>query len=163
VESFQAIWRILNSDAVRKNKSLSIAIRRFNYSADRERPEDRMLDLMIAGEALFLSGTTEELRYRFALRAASFIEAPGWSREQVFRFMRLAYDVRSKIAHGDDLPKLSMPDLPTVELQSFVDTTENRLRSALHRALEIAGRATGTWPPSWDEVILFSRTERLDY
>jgi hypothetical protein len=162
-ESFLAICRILNSDKVRKNKSLSTAIRRFNYSADRERLEDRMLDLMIAGEALFLSGTTEELRYRFALRAASFIEAPGWSREQVFRFMRLAYDVRSKIAHGDDLPKLSMPDLPTVELQSFVDTTENRLRSALHRALEIAGRTTGTWPPNWDEVILFSRAERLDY
>jgi hypothetical protein len=32
------------------------ALRRFGFAAERSRPEDRIIDLMIAAEALFLRG-----------------------------------------------------------------------------------------------------------
>jgi hypothetical protein len=59
---------------------------------------------VIAAESLFLSDLDEqyhgELRFRFALRAAKFIEHPNYGEHDIFRVMRRAYDARSAIVHG---------------------------------------------------------------
>ncbi len=55
----------------------------FNLAFDRSLLTDQIVDLVIALESLFLSDLGEknrrELRLRFALRAAKFIEHPSYS------------------------------------------------------------------------------------
>jgi putative transposase len=81
------------------------AVKRFSYASERDRPDDRLVDLMIAAESLFLCSEDDpanrgELRYRLALRAAFFIDSRDYSRREVFNHMRKAYDNRSAIVHG---------------------------------------------------------------
>ncbi len=81
--AFQRFWthfRRATSKAVLAN-----AVRRFSFATERERPDDRLVDLMIAAESLFLGGEDNptdrgELRYRLSLRAAFFIESKDFSR-----------------------------------------------------------------------------------
>jgi hypothetical protein len=57
---------------------------------------------MIILEALFLTGgEKQELKYRLALRAAHFIGKSVEERRHYFDSLREAYDLRSKIVHGD--------------------------------------------------------------
>ena len=51
-----------------------------------ERATDRIVDLVIAAEALFLSDSDDhgELQFRFAVRAAKFIEHPTYGEHDVF-------------------------------------------------------------------------------
>jgi hypothetical protein len=52
--ALRALWDEINTPAVRKQKQLQIALRRFGFAGERIRSEDRMVDVVIAAEALFL-------------------------------------------------------------------------------------------------------------
>jgi hypothetical protein len=57
---------------------------------------------MSAFEALF-STSPAELSYRLSERVAFLLGNYGHSRAEVFRQVKLAYEVRSKLVHGDGL------------------------------------------------------------
>ncbi len=157
-ESFEELWRTLSGPPL--PHFLDTAIRRFGYAGERRRPEDRLVDLLIFAESLFLSDTGEasergELRYRLALRAAYFVEIDGCSRRDVFRIMRNAYDARSAVVHGD-LPRdkvLKVPQEVKVSLAQFVDFTEDVLRCALLKAVKIKP-IDENGLADWDSLIL---------
>lgn len=57
------------SEGIEKRKFLDVAIRRFGYAHERPRLEDKIIDLIIGAEALFLSDYSKdsyfgEIRYR---------------------------------------------------------------------------------------------------
>jgi Apea-like HEPN len=141
------------------------ALRRFSYASDRDRDDDRLVDLMIAAESIFLSDTGApqergELRYRLALRAAFFIDAPDSTRIAVFKHMKRAYDVRSAIVHGggevgNDLLK-SLKETP-ISLKEFVEVTRKLVRSAIKKRIEMAA-AKGNFNIDWDSLIIPSST-----
>jgi hypothetical protein len=60
---------------------------------------ERYIFLSIASEAL--RGLESELRYRFANRAALLLGDDIIKRKRIYKFILHAYDVRSKIVHGD--------------------------------------------------------------
>ena len=96
-------WR--HFEEVTGSGALANAVRRFSYASERDRPDDQLVDLMIAAESIFLSdsGAPEgrgELRYRLALRAAFFIDSKEYSKKELYRHMRRAYDARSALVHG---------------------------------------------------------------
>lgn len=102
-EPLQRLWKAMSSPGAAKSKGLQMALRRLSYGRDRPRPEDQLVDLMIAAEALFLSDTRKdrsELGYRLALRAAKFIESPDYGQREVFEMFRQAYSARSALVHG---------------------------------------------------------------
>jgi hypothetical protein len=139
---------------------LGIATRRFSDASERERPDDAVVDLVIAAESLFLSDTGEaqdrgELRYRLSLRAAFFIESPEYSKREVFRHMKLAYDARSAIAHGGEPERslLKSPKGTELSLQEFGDITAKLVRLGLQKAVGMATSA-GRLAVSWDELII---------
>jgi len=68
LQKFTEFWKTLQQDSVRKRKFLLTAIRRFGYAHERYRSEDKIIDLLIAAEALFLSDSTYtgEIKYRLA-------------------------------------------------------------------------------------------------
>jgi hypothetical protein len=81
----------------RKKELLSQAIRRFGFAAERHRIDDKIADLMIAAESLFLGGNGKlegEITYRLAVRAAFFVKAPQFLRRDVFDLVKRAYGSR---------------------------------------------------------------------
>ena len=158
-EEFCAFWN--QTRLVMSRGAIANAVRRFSYASDRDRDDDRLVDLMIAAESLFLSdaGAPQErgeLRYRLALRAAFFIDAPDCPRLAVFRHMKRAYDARSSIVHGaggigNDLLK-SLKDTP-ISMIEFVQVTLNLVRIAIKKRIEIAA-AKGNSGVDWDALII---------
>jgi hypothetical protein len=154
---FAVFWKDLQE--ARKKRFVENAIRRFGYASDRDLPDDKLVDLMIAAESLFLSDTGEskqrgELRYRLAERFAFFVcEVPGCPRRTVFRHIRNAYDVRSSIVHGDAVSEDSLKTLEgKVPIEKFVDLTEQLLRAALKKMID-AQKQSGGVPLDWNRLI----------
>jgi hypothetical protein len=159
VDEFCVFWPRL--DRMTTGGSLPNAVRRFSYASDRDRDDDKLVDLMIAAESLFLSdiGSPQdrgELRYRLALRAAFFIESPEYSKRQVFKHMRRAYDARSAIVHGGGEPGAELLKSPMdapISLRDFASVTEGLLRAGLEKRIDMV-EASGTTPIDWEALIM---------
>jgi len=154
-----ATWRQLRQPGLlQRHKDLALAWRRLSYQAQRQRVEDEMVDVMVAAEALYLSGLgTTELGFRLALRASALSdpEKLGMTRRNVFELMKSAYAVRSTIVHGE-VPKpkdLKVKDMQ-VSLPDFVHATEEVVRQGLGEALKRATSQGNKWPPDWDGMTL---------
>lgn len=117
VEDFKVFWRKYKGRKINSYPSLKIAINRFNSayessydyesSYERENFENRFLDCIIGIEALYLhGGEVSELKYKIALRAAFVLGNSVEERSEIFRRLRYAYDIRSKIVHGNPLDKV---------------------------------------------------------
>lgn len=149
------LWQLLQNGASR----FRFSVHRFNLAFDRGLLDDRLVDLVIAAEALFLSDMNSkdrgELRFRISLRAAKFIEHPIYSEYEVFRLMRQAYDNRSAIVHGGSAGDTHLPDNHSANLSVFIDAIEELVRLALRKALAMkeAGKKLRE-PDYWDTLVL---------
>jgi hypothetical protein len=127
------LWEKLDSPVVRD--ALDVAIRRFSDSCVRHRNEDKVIDLMIAAEALFLRGANEgEKSFRLALRAGQFL-AEGSAAREVFDRMRLAYHYRSVLVHGGK--PLSDRKLKKLDLMKFAGEVGDDIQAAIFKALNL--------------------------
>jgi hypothetical protein len=128
------------------NQFLSVNIRRFSQSSERDDIEDRIIDLMISAEALFLSsgGSFQgELKYRLAHRAAMLIGDDIGDRKYVFEFMQNAYNVRSSIVHGS-IPKLPKKiDGEEYTLEEFCSDIEMYLRVSTKKVVSLVSNISG--------------------
>jgi hypothetical protein len=88
-----------------KSKFIFSAIDRFMTSYEQDRFEDKILDLMISLEAL-LQTDIAELKFKLAVRTATFLETDPKLQNLVYKIIKEGYNVRSKTAHGVDLPKI---------------------------------------------------------
>lgn len=133
--------RKLTSEVVRKRRALMLAIRRFSQADERTLADDKMLDLMIAAEALFLSDSGREedrgeLSYRLSLRAGYLLGSNPASRREVFGQMRRAYRARSKIAHGGEMAQVKLEDGTEVDLHTFAKSVHQLMREAIRAVLD---------------------------
>jgi len=137
VPQFLELWRLLEEGAAR----FGFSIHRFNLAFDRGLLADRIVDLVIAAESLFLGDLDVqdrgELRFRFALRAAKFIEHPVLGEREIFRVMRRAYDARSAIVHGGSPNDTRLPDNQFAKLPTFIDAIEELMRLGLRMGLSM--------------------------
>jgi len=78
---------------------LRIAVERFNASFERIVQTDRLLDFIIALEAL-CSKESDSVSYRVALRAAALAGRDAVERDTLFKLVTDAYNERSGLAHG---------------------------------------------------------------
>jgi len=155
VPRFLKLWCTLEEGAA----DLAFSIRRFNLAFDRELLDDRIVDLVIAAEALFLSDLGKqdrgEIRFRFALRAAKFIKHPNHSEQDIFRIMRQAYGARSAIVHGGSPQETHLPDNKSASLQTFIDAIEELVRLGLCKALLMKEeRKQMRQAAYWDDLLL---------
>ena len=158
----QRIWRVSHDTQFQQNKAVALAIRRLGFGIQRDRVEDRLIDVFIAAEALYLTdGSGEvkergELRYRLALRAAVWSEGAldGWTRREVFKHMKAGYDLRSAVAHGSN-PKPEDIKLrgKRVALQEFVTVTEAIVRAGLLKVVDQIEPGK-RFSIAWDDLIL---------
>ena len=90
------------------------------HSAYHERPEDALIDQIIAFESLLLDDD-KELGYKLSLRTAFLI---GEERETIFNNMKEAYNLRSLIVHGKK-------DIPYNKINDILPITEEYLRRSI--------------------------------
>jgi hypothetical protein len=158
VSVVQDLWNQLAVPGVEADKALGIALRRLRDAPLRPGFEDRLIDLIIAAEALFLTdaGNAEdrgELSYRLALRAALFISDPPRSRSQILTFFRRAYRARSAVVHGSQPRRLRNLEGSNASAENVVEDLERLMRLALHQAVNIKGGSQASTLYDWDALI----------
>lgn len=159
VGHFEIFWKRLQSKEVKRWKFLDVAVRRYSYGCERHRTEDKIIDFMIAAEALYLSdvGDKGELSYRLSHRAAFFHSPEAAMRRKVFHHMREAYKLRSAVAHGmsKTMPKLKKENGESFTLEEFVAHTQFYVRAALLKAINLAAHgAISKVLINWDALVL---------
>ena len=159
VPRFLELWHLLEKGAAR----FGFSIHRFNLAFDRRLLIDRIVDLVIAAEALFLSDLRVkdrgELRFRFALRAAKFIQHPSYGEREIFRIMRQAYDARSVIVHGGSPDDTRLPDNQCANLATFIDTIEELIRLGLCKVLSMKEDGSKIRQPAYWDDLIFSKSD----
>jgi hypothetical protein len=126
--------------------ALLVAVRRLRDCLLRENQIDTFLDVMIAAEALFLADAKAELSFRFAQRAAFLLGISAQQRAVILDRYRVAYDVRSKIVHGDQPPKSQIKLAgKEVSLNQFTNIIFNDLLRVSERFLERGMPTAGDW------------------
>jgi hypothetical protein len=112
----------------RKLDGMHIAIERF-HSSYYGTPEEKLIDQMIAFEAIYL-GDDKELGYKLSLRTAYLIGKDIAQRTAIFNDMKDAYAIRGNIVHGGE--KVDM-----AHLIEILPKTENYLRESIRKVLSL--------------------------
>lgn len=157
LSELQEIWEALASAPVENHETLQVSLRRFSYAGDRDRADDRLVDLMISAEALFLPDESLELGYKLALRSAFFLESAGYERRETFELMKRAYSARGRIVHGGSTPNVRMPDGSQVGLGTFTATVAEYMRASLKKAIRVVTGDVEGSISAWDDLVLDGR------
>lgn len=107
--------------------TLKLAIRRFNLAYERAMPADKLIDMMIAFEALLLP-EKDELALRLSIRVANLLKNIA-SRQDTFKKMKKAYRLRSNAVHGGEIDDK--------EIGKCVEAIEELLRQSLCSVLKL--------------------------
>lgn len=142
---FDQYWIIIHE----KHQPIYNALFRFNSSYERRTLCDRVIELMIAMEALF--GDNEYQRYKIPLRSACLLCLPGQNRKSAFKKVRDLYDQRSSIVHTG---KLNIEP----ESNDIVNWFEDYTRKAIVKFLELhSGGNRVTSGSQLDDLLFLNR------
>lgn len=161
-QRLQGYWTRLHDTGSPLSRAQALALRRLAFATQRDRPEDRLLDIFIAAEAFYLTDVGNErdrgeLRYRLSLRAAVWGQPPTDDedaaakllRREAYDTLRAGYDARSIIAHGGDAAgRTFRVGDAALTLQDLIGRVEEILRRGIAKALDKPGRI------DWDGLIL---------
>lgn len=152
-------WELLHSRGVKGKRFLLVALRRLSIAPTRQNPEDKLIDLAIASEALFMRTSDDdrgEYGFKMAIRAAHFVAKNRTQRQYIFDLFKNFYSSRSQIVHGNG-KKLRLPNrangqkYTTEELCSEI---EGYLRTVLHKMLSLTQLPnTPRNLIDWDDII----------
>ena len=132
LEELDRLLHVVNPAVSRLSRSLAVCLRRIGFANTRMSVEDRLLDIMMALEALVLtdSGKPEdrgELSFRLALRLARFLGKDAGDMQRIFSLAKKAYGLRSKVIHGGQLESGEVGVVKEIE-----DLTKAATRKYLH-------------------------------
>ncbi|MDE0314980.1 MAG: HEPN domain-containing protein [Candidatus Poribacteria bacterium] len=132
-------------------EKLKIPIGRWIKSHTSQISDDRMIDLGIAFESLYLSGieSKNEIRFRFSLHAAWYLGEDKEHREGLMKKFKTIYDWRSKVVHTGKLPnKTKNTPFTRQEINVFIKEAQDLCRDSIMKILE-----DGKFP-DWNDLIL---------
>lgn len=149
-QQIKELWGFMRRAKTGFRAQVANAARRCFYAETRFKPEDMLVDLMIAAEYLY--GNTEEkneLSYRYSLRAAHWHDGDQTSKKDVFKTFRDAYTCRSKIVHGSSVS--------TEEVRDAANKVRPLLRAAIRQAVAHADEHNAR--PDWEGMLFPSSSE----
>lgn len=132
-------------------EKLQIPIDRWIKSKAESNPVDKMIDLGIALEALYLSGIEykNEIRFRFSLHAAWHLGEDKKQRKALMKKFKSIYDWRSKAVHTGRIPnKTKKTPFTQEEITEFITKAQDLCRESILKILE-----DGQFP-DWNSLIL---------
>lgn len=144
VDAVRSVYEMLAAPAVARDRSVQIALRRFVFAGSKSLPEDRLIDLNICSEALFIHRNKIKTMQKANTVAVSggqlLADDPvlGAERGNVERFLKEAYFLRNAEIHGDHAGTKAMTLLSgenTIDLGRFVEDLTRLLGRAIQLVL----------------------------
>ena len=150
IDEAKHLYELLTNLDPDVEKKLQVAIDRWIKSKTIQMPEDKIIDLGIALEALYLSeGTKEQLTLQFRLRAAWHLGENKEQRKALMKEFKAIYDWRSTVVHTGKLPnKTRKTPFTQKEVEVFITNAQNLCRDSIMKIL-----AEGKFP-DWNDLIL---------
>ena len=143
----------LNSKAAEK---LQIAIDRWIKSKTSQTPEDKIIDLAIALEALYLPDANEAT-FKFAVRASWFLGKDREDRKKLFALFKQLYKCRSAVVHGGELKDKENVTIQeqTFPMFDFITECQNRCRDSIEEMMKQCSKDV-KFPENdyWDSLVL---------
>jgi len=126
-----------------KQRNLKIACKRFERAILERDPEHKLIDLMIAFEALFWQGRRAEKSDRTKSTKRRIVEACSdllgknfEEREEIKHYMTKAFRIRNRIVHGSEQTKPIRYKQQGYWLPAFAWKIEDYLRRSIKKKLE---------------------------
>ena len=124
-----------------KRKSLDLACRRFQRAYEEKDAEDRLIDLMIAFEALFLKGEkgVPSKGKVIAVACSILLGKNEEERQEIKRTLSEAYSTRNSIVHGSEYSRIesdSKGEVYVDTLPDLVSKVEDYLRESIKKLLD---------------------------
>lgn len=113
-----------------KRKSLRLACRRFQHAYEEEDFEDKLIDFMIAFEALFVKGGKGEKSQIISAACSMLLGKTDKEREKIRIHLMNAYTVRNKVVHGQEYDKKKY------DLFQIVPVIGDYLRESIKKLLD---------------------------
>ena len=154
IEKIKKRYRELTNLPSDVGKKLRIPIDRWIKSETEENPVDKMVDLGIALESLYLSGieSKNEIRFRFSLHAAWHLGDPKEQRRALMKEFKAIYDWRSAVVHTGKLPKKGSGKKKKLytqeEVREFITRAQDLCRRSILKILK-----DGKFP-DWNDLVL---------
>ena len=114
---------------------------------------DKMIDLGIAFEVLYLSDVNEELTFRLGVRAAWYLGKDEEHRKELLKKFGDIYRCRSNAVHNGKLGKTARFGEKDIPISEFIEGTQDLCRESIMKILE-----DGKFP-DWNSLILGDEAE----
>ena len=117
---------------------------------------DKMIDLCIAFESLYLPGINDELKFRLSVRAAWFLEENKDDRKRLFTVFKKIYDCRSTIVHGGEFKNNTVTiDKKTILMSELTADAQDLCQKSIVKILRKYSK-DGKYPDDdyWNDLIL---------
>lgn len=135
-------WGDFRRQRSRRRRRIDLALRRFGLAYERALPEDRLIDYVIALEAILLRGDEQqELAYRLALRGSALLGKNPDARSEIFSRLRTAYSIRSDVVHGGSPPARVSTGSTQIPVHQFIEEIGGCVRSAVKEMLALTESA----------------------
>ena len=134
----------------KRQAGLDTAISRWTKSRrPNATPEDRLIDLRIAMEALFGGHGQSEISYRVAIQGAAYLSRDSAERKGIFRALRHTYNLASQAIHASKSKKANTKMNGNANAETSILCREAILKRVDERAEE----------PDWTDVVLSTGEE----
>jgi hypothetical protein len=129
--------KILEIDFVKK-ENLHLACKRLQRTYGESDSEDKLIDLMIGFEALFLKGEKvgTSSGQIVAIACSHLLGKNDEERDKIRHFLTKAYKIRNSIVHGSGYKPTIKDNLIVNDLYEIVSEAEDYLRESIKRLLD---------------------------
>ena len=156
INDAKRLYEILINMPPKIGKKLQIAIDRWIQSKANQTLEDKIIDLCIAFESLYLPGINDELKFRLSVRAAWFMGENGNDRKRLVTVFKKIYDCRSTIVHGGEFENGTVKiDRKTIPVSELIEDAQDLCQRSIVKILKKYSE-DGEFPENdyWDSLIL---------
>ena len=137
-------------------EKLQIAIGRWIKSKISQTPEDKIIDLAIAFEALYLPDPGEST-FKLAVRASWYLGEYKKDREELLTVFKEFYRCRSAVVHGGDLEKKKNVTIggDSIPISHFITRAQDLCRESIEKIMQYCSEEE-KFPKNdyWDDLIL---------
>ena len=154
IEEAKRLYHILVNLGSNISEKLQIPIDRWIKSGTSKAVVDRMIDLGIAFEALYLlDGERGEIRFKLAVRAAWHLGKDKDGRNKLLTKFKQIYDHRSNAVHSGKLDEIVKFGKNRIPISEFIAKTQDLCQQSIIKIME-----DGQYP-DWNDLILGSEVE----
>ncbi|MCY4402272.1 MAG: HEPN domain-containing protein [Candidatus Poribacteria bacterium] len=147
IEKAKRIYNEFAKFDSKQKEKLLIAVDRWIQSKTSQADTDRMIDLGVAFESLYVPDSRSESTFKLGVRAAWHLEEEPSNRKKMKKKFGEIYDWRSKAVHTGKLPKKTK-NLSQEEIDAFIEEAQNYCQDSILKVLK-----QGKFPDNWDELI----------